>query len=551
MLHCFILKGSFQDSVTLMVLSRDLSALPGVVKASVMMGTPANKDVFRETGLWHDTLDEATPSDVCVIVDCEDAARAAGVLEELKTRLADVAKSRRASGYPVARSWRRARQLVPDAKVALISVAGHYAADVARQALDDGCHVMMFSDNVPVEAEVELKLAARRRGLIVMGPDCGTSVIGGVPLAFANRMPKGPIAVIGASGTGIQEICSQIAARGAGITHAIGLGGRDLSAAVGGISALTAIDFVAADAASRVVVFVSKPPAPEVKARVLAALKLMQRPVVALFLGDRQAARRDGNVHFAQTLDGASALAVDLANVDSQASHQPSAAGLGICGLYTGGTLAAEAAQLLADALGLHADETHAEGYMLRSGGHRVIDLGDDLYTRGRPHPMIDPTLRNEMIRALADEPTYGVLLLDVVLGYGANADPAGVTARAVAEMRAARGGAPITVIATLTGTDQDPQDRASQAAKLEEAGIVIAESTRTAVELALRLVQPPVAGIGAPPPLLAAPPAIVNIGLRGFADELQAGGTNVVHYLWEPIAGGNQRLQRLVAALQ
>ena len=551
MLSCFLLKGSFQDSVTLMVLSRDLSALPEVRKASVMMGTPANKDVFRETGLWHDGLDEATPSDVCVIVDCDAAARAADVLEELKKRLADVARSRRASGYPVARSWRRARQLMPHANVALVSVAGHYATDVARQALEEGCHVMMFSDNVPVEAEVELKDLAGRKGLLVMGPDCGTAVIGGVPLAFANRMPKGPIAVIGASGTGIQEICSQIAARGAGITHAIGLGGRDLSASVGGRSAMTAIDFVRSDAASRVVVFVSKPPAAEVKAKVLAALKEMQRPVVALFLGDRQAARRDGNVHFAHTLDGAAALAVDLANVDSQALQQPLVSGRGICGLYSGGTLAAEAAQLLADALGLKPDETHAEGYMLRSGGHRVIDLGDDIYTRGRPHPMIDPTLRNEMIEALADDPSYGVLLLDVVLGYGANADPAGVTARAVNALRAARKDAPMAVIATLTGTDRDPQDRASQAAKLEEAGILVAESTRTAVELALRLAQPPVTEVGAPAALLAAPPAIVNIGLRGFADELQAGGASVVHYLWEPIAGGNERLQRLVAALQ
>lgn len=554
MLSATLIKGSFQDSVTLMVLSRDLSRAPDVNRVSVMMGTPANQDVFRETGFWHPALQDATPNDLCVVVDADgdDPQVAERVAADLKERLTQLARERRAAGYAVARSWRRARQLLPDANLALVSVAGHYAAEPARQALEAGCHVMMFSDNVSLEQELELKSIARDKGLLVMGPDCGTAIVNKAPLAFANRIPPGPIAVVGASGTGIQELTSQIARLGGGITHALGLGGRDLSERVGGISALMALDMVARDPDSRVVAFVSKPPAAGVRARVFERMRTLGKPVVALFLGERPARRDFGNVHLAGTLDEAAALAVELAAVDAQAARLPNAAGRGVCGLYTGGTLAAEAALLLAESLGLATDDAHAEGFMLRAGGHRIVDLGDDAYTRGRPHPMIDPTLRSDMIRSLAGEPECGVLLLDIVLGFGGHADPAGEAAAAVGAMRAGRGSAPpVVVIATVTGTAGDPQDRASQVGRLEEAGIVVAESVRAAVMLAARAITPVAAGAGEPPALLRAEPAVVNIGLRGFADDLDANAVRVVHQQWEPAAGGNERLQRLVALMQ
>src|SRR5215471_20790819 len=255
MLHAILFKGTFQDSVTLMILSRDLSALPNVKRVSVMMGTPANKDVFRETGLWNDTLAAAAPNDLCIVVDSdeEDAAVVEGGAAQVRERLAKLARGSRKTLYPVARSWRRVRELMPKANLALISVPGQYAAGLARQALEGGCHAMIFSDNVGLDEELELKTMARERGLLVMGPDCGTAIVGGAPLAFANRIPTGPIAVVGASGTGIQEITSQIARLGGGVSHALGLGGRDLSERVGGISALTALGFVAADRESRVI----------------------------------------------------------------------------------------------------------------------------------------------------------------------------------------------------------------------------------------------------------------------------------------------------------
>lgn len=553
MLHARLIKGNFQDSVTLMVLSRDLSALPEVTRVSVMMGTPANKDVFRETGLWHDLLAEATPNDLCIVVDAENAdpAVADAIAARIGERLAELAKGTGKARYPVARSWRRAREMNPKANIALVSVAGQYAHGLAREALEGGLNVMIFSDNVGVDQERDLKTFARDRGLLVMGPDCGTAIVGGAPLAFANRVPAGPIAVVGASGTGIQELTCQIARRGHGITHALGLGGRDLSEAIGGLSAETALDLVAADPATRVVAFVSKPPAPAVRAKLLDRMAKLGKPVVALFLGDRPGRRDFGDVHLARTLDEAAALAVELVEIDALARDLPRPTARGIRGLYTGGTLAGEAAALLAEALDLVPDAAHAEGFMLRSEHHRIVDLGDDVYTRGRPHPMIDPFARNELVVALAKDPDAGVLLVDIVLGFGSHLDPAGELARAVEAMRAARGDAsPITVVATLTGVPDDPQDLAVQSQKLEDAGIVIAGSVRAAVLLALRLLTPSGAATGKPPALLGEPAAVVNIGLRGFADDLAANGVATVHLQWEPAPEGADRLRRLAGSL-
>ncbi len=553
MLHAQLIKGNFQDSVTLMILSRDLSALPEVDRVSVMMGTPANKDVFRETGLWHDLLADATPNDLCIVVDTDDGdpAVVARIADQVRERLANLAKGARKARYPIARSWRRARDLNPKANVTLISVAGQYAHGLAREALDGGMNVMIFSDNVGIDQERDLKTFARDRGLLVMGPDCGTAIVGGAPLAFANRVPTGPIAVVGASGTGIQELTCQIARRGMGISHALGLGGRDLSEAIGGISAETALDLVAADEATRVVTFVSKPPAASVRAKLIEKMERLGKPVVALFLGDRPARRDFGDVHLARTLDDAAALAVELAEIEATAATVAAPSGRGIRGLYTGGTLAGEAALLIAESLDLTPDAAHAEGFMLHTDRHRIIDLGDDVYTRGRPHPMIDPFGRNQMIAALAKDAEAGVLLADVVLGFGSHADPAGELVRAVEEMRAARGdAAPITVVATLTGVADDPQDYAVQAQKLEDAGIHIAASVRAAVLLALRLIAPRREVSAAEPALLSRTPAVVNIGLRGFADDLSTNGVEVVHLQWEPEAEGADRLRRLAASL-
>ncbi|VEB88717.1 membrane protein FdrA [Citrobacter koseri] len=552
MIYAFIKKGSFQDSVSLMIISRKLSEHPEVDQVSVMMGTPANKSMLDSTGFWHDDFADATPNDICVAVRTE--GEQPGILDLIREQLEkELNAMTNASGSShqliKARRWESACQKLPQANLLLVSVAGEYAASVAREGLLANKNVMLFSDNVPLEQEVELKTMARERGLIVMGPDCGTAMIAGSPLAFANVLPEGGIGVIGASGTGIQEVTSQIALHQQGISHAIGLGGRDLSAEVGGISALTALDMLAADDATRVIAFVSKPPSPQVRTRIIAAMQNVGKPVVALFLGRQPEQRREGNVWLANSLSDAAQLAVLLMRVAQQRRIQPEVAGKGIYGLYAGGTLAAEAAMLLSAGLGVPVSESHDQGVMLEAGGHRIVDLGDDSYTLGRPHPMIDPTTRSIEIEKLTAMPTVGVLLLDVVLGYGACADPAGAVVEAIEQVRAKRA-APLVVIATLTGTDADPQGRSGQAEKLREAGIAVVETLEEAVLLAISLTRHQERSIPQAHRALLDGVQVINAGLRSFALDLQSSGTPVVHYQWAPVAGGNARLASLLKQL-
>ena len=552
MIYAFIKKGSFQDSVSLMIISRKLSERPEVDQVSVMMGTPANKAMLDSTGFWHDDFVEATPNDICVAVRTHDEQPEILELirEQLEKELSAIASASGGSQQLLkARRWESACQKLPQANLLLVSVAGEYAASVAKEGLLAGKNVMMFSDNVPLEQEVELKTLAREKGLIVMGPDCGTAMIAGSPLAFANVLPDGGIGVIGASGTGIQEVTSQIALHQQGISHAIGLGGRDLSAEVGGISALTALEMLAADDATRVIAFVSKPPSPQVRTRIINAMQKVGKPVVALFLGNKPEQRREGNVWLANSLSDAAQLAVLLMRVAQQRLIQPEVAGKGIYGLYAGGTLAAEAAMLLSAGLGVPVSESHAAGVMLDAQGHRIVDLGDDSYTLGRPHPMIDPTTRSIEIEKLAAMPDVGVLLLDVVLGYGACADPAGAVVEAVEQVRATRN-APLVTIATLTGTDADPQGRSGQTDILRDAGIAVVETLEEAVLLAISLTHHQDSRPSVEPNPLLDGVQVINAGLHSFALDLQSSGTPVVHYQWAPIAGGNARLASLLKQL-
>lgn len=556
MIHAFIKKGSFQDSVSLMLISRKLSESPNVSEISVMMGTPANKSLLDATGFWHPSFDDATPNDICVAIKTEsaDTAIVDEIAQALDESLKALAQGQQQTGKKLqrVRSWRMAKNKLPNANVVLVSIAGEFAAELADQALDDGCNVMMFSDNVSQADERRLKLKASERGLIVMGPDCGTAYLAGAPLAFSNVAPKGNIGIIGASGTGIQELISQITLAGQGITNAIGLGGRDLTAEIGGISAMTAIELLAADPQSNVIAFVSKPPAKEIRHKVIDKLKAQGKPVVALFLGTKPEIKQDGNLYFTETLDETARVAAMLGCVEKAAALQPQAKGKAISGLYAGGTLAAECAMLLAEKLGLQTDATHDQGMMLNQGGHKIIDLGDDFYTQGKPHPMIDPSTRNQQIADLAQKNDVGVLLLDVVIGYGAQMDSAQTLAKEINALRKKRPShSPIAVIATVTGTEQDPQVRSEQIAYLEDAGIAVMNSLPEAVTLACNIISPPVIAFPQIEQDILQSVSVINAGIRSFADDLQANDIPVVHYQWAPVAGGNKKLANILKKLK
>jgi len=556
MLYATVKRNAYQDSLRLMQVSTALARVAGVNAVSVMMGTPANKEVLRAAGLGADELESAGPSDLVIASDVVDAAVGEALVAKADEMLTHQARASRRSGLPSARSLERAVSILGAPDLALVSIPGEYVASETRRLLDRGIHALIFSDNVSVEDEVALKRAARDRGLLVMGPDCGTASLSGLPIAFANEVHDGSIGLVGASGTGLQAVMVQIDRLGGGVSHAIGLGGRDLGAEVGGISCVQALRALDDDARTRTIVLVSKPPAPAVRDDVISIAETLSKPVVAHLVGDRPPLEVDGNVHYARTLEEAARIAVALAGPRGARDVTLRPEQRWIKALYTGGSLAAEAAALIGAVAG---EGRRGNGYVMRSGGHEVIDLGDDRYTRGRVHPMIDPTLRTERIPAVIADPETAVLLLDVVLGHGSAPDPAGPLAAVIADglARLRAEGRDIAVVASVCGTEGDPQSLSAQTVALERAGVAVLGDNAAATRHALAIVRRAHAKRGpaatTPAPirrLLSAPPRIINIGLREFAVALHERGAKVVHYDWAPVAGGDPRLQALLESL-
>ena len=502
--------GLYQDSVRLMRLSEELAAFPGVSRATVAMATDANRRLLAEAGMLVGEVAGARPDDLVIAVDAADEATAAAALARAEELLVEA--SRPAPGTAARRQARTLRAAVGElggAEVAVVSVAGEYAALEAVHALEAGLHVLLFSDNVDVTAERDLKEEARARGRLLMGPGAGTAILDGVGLGFANAVRRGPIGLVAGSGTGLQEVTVLVHRGGSGISQAIGTGGRDLTEAVGGLTTRAGLEFLAADPATRVMVLLSKPPQRAVADRVLALAREAGKPVVVAFLGGEPATVGGGNLAFAATLEAAAAAALRALGGDGADPFAPAAgaleamaastaAGLApgqrfIRGLYSGGSLCDEALLVLRDGqLGPVRSNAGGDASLRladpwRSEGHALVDLGEEEFTRGRPHPMIDPRLRLERLADEAADPATAVVLLDVVLGHGAHDDPAGALAPGIAAARAAAeaAGRGLAVVAHVCGTDLDPQGLPRQEAALRDAGALVLPTNAQAARLA------------------------------------------------------------------
>lgn len=490
----------YLDSVALMRMSRSLTAMSGVQDAAMMMATPANLEILSNAGLldlsqFTDKNKQTTigPGDLILTVRADSPAIAVSALEEAGNLLSQPQQTSDSRQWQP-RSIRSAVDHYPQANLALISVAGAFAVSEARKAIRRGLHTMIFSDNVPIEDEVQLKQEACELGVLVMGPDCGTCVINGVPLAFANKLPKGDIGIVGASGTGIQEVSCLLADTGAGISHAIGVGGRDMSREVGGISTLMALDALDADDGTRHIIVICKPPAPEVATAVLKRVARSEKTFTICFIGG-QSPTLPSNARGATTLMGAAEDAGKMTVAPGyHENHAPAVTGKGkqghlIRGLFCGGTLCAEAQVICMDA-GLSVSSNAAISGVsstVSDKTHSLIDLGSDEYTQGKPHPMIEPAIRDETIQAALADSSTAVILVDVVLGYGAHADPAGLL---VESLPGGYENSGISIVASVTGTSQDPQVRSAQIAALKKAGIHVASSNAHATSLAISMLE-------------------------------------------------------------
>jgi len=509
-------KDSYFDSVFLMLMSRELKTTPGVVDAIVAMGTDMNLELLGSMGFAAEELAGAGPNDLLIAVDGADPEAVERALAAARQVLGRKKAPAGAGALGAPASLAAAVERVPGTNLAVISLPGAYAVREARKALELGLHVMLFSDNITLEDEIALKGLAREKGLLMMGPDCGTAIINGKPLCFANIVRRGPVGVVGASGTGIQEVTCLVDRAQSGISQAIGTGGRDLkNAKVGGSTMLMAIEALAQDEDTNVIVVLSKPPARAQAALVVEALEQAGKPAVVHFIGLAPEPRAGSVVHFATNLEETAGMAVALAEgrpyqprrfslpeAEIEAILEAETRGMlpaqqYLRGYYTGGTLADEAWILLHQLTGaVHSNNQTDPAFVPpdphRSIGHTVVDLGDDTFTVGRPHPMIDPSTRTDRIMAELDDPGIAVAIVDVVLGYGSHEDPAGALAPALAALKAAargRGGY-LPVLASITGTHKDFQNFAAQKATLEAAGCVVLPSNYQASMLAVRLLE-------------------------------------------------------------
>jgi FdrA protein len=484
--HVKVIANRYADSVKLMGIARGLRGRDGVDGCEMGMGTAANLEVLAARGV---EVSGAGPSDLIVAVkaDSEDIALQALAAAEQELSSGGAASAGGKADREPPRSLESARRRLDDPNVALISVAGEYATLEAHRALSAGMHVFLFSDHVSLEDELALKQRGEELGLLVMGPGCGTAMLGNVGLGFANVVTPGPVGIVAAAGTGAQESACLLDAAGVGVSQIVGVGGRDLSADIGGIMFRQAMHMLADDDETETLLLVSKPPAPEVVASLADDLPAGKR-VVAAFVG-WEGGEAPFEIH--DTLEAAARAAAgtdpeDLSELESAVDDaRERSAGRRLLGLFSGGSLAHEAVTLLEPELGpLEGNVGH--GPDERNGGHAVLDLGEEEYTQGRPHPMVDLDVRLGFLEEAAADENVGCVLLDVVLGHGGHSDPASGLSEAIAA--AAKNA---VVLARVCGTNGDPQDAARQTKILRDAGAIVAPSNAAATRLALRAIAP------------------------------------------------------------
>ncbi len=502
-----IKSGEYYDSVTLMLVSRDASSLPGVIEAAVVMGTKENKSILESSGMLLPEFKDAKDSDLIIAVKSEDEKVAVESLNKIVEMLKK-SKERASTGLEyLPKSIEGALQMMPDANLCLISVAGRYAADVAMDALKRGLHVMIFSDNVPKDKAIEVKKYGYEHDLLVMGPDCGTAIINGAPLGFANVVNRGDIGIVSAAGTGLQEVSSIISNNGGGISQGIGTGGIDVKKEYGALSFMKGIEALRDDPETKVIVLISKPPHPEILEKIGKLTKTINKPIVGILLGaDPEMVKSIGAIP-AATLEEGALLAVSLSKgvpmemfkkeleereeeikkLADELSKKLKPEQKYFRGFFQGGTLTYETEVILKDFIGyvnsnVPLDDKFKLKDSWKSEGHTVIDFGEDEFTVGRPHPQIDFSLRNKRLIEESKLPDVAIFYLDVVIGFGTNPKP---KEDLVPSLKEAKKNSNAIFIVTVCGTNKDPQNKKDLIEGLKEVGAIVFESNASASKLA------------------------------------------------------------------
>jgi len=509
MIHNVVKKNTYFDSVTLMLISSKLSDVAGINQAAIMMGSSQNIALMKDSGVLEEkNIEGITANDLVIGFDAENQEAIDKALSTLDEQLENKNKKSSGSGVKHYKTFNQAEQETDDLNMSVVSIPGRFAKSEVMKSLKKGVHVMLFSDNVSIEDEIAMKDYAIEHDLLMMGPDCGTAIINGVALGFANVINKGNIGITAASGTGLQEVSVIIDKLGGGISQALGTGGRDLKADIDGKMMLFTLDALAEDDETEVIGIVSKPPSESVMKKIVDKAKNIKKPIVACFLGGSLDVFEGTNIIGTTTLEEAAYAMVKTSknktvdtvdnsplavSFDTLLSKVETSEAPYIKGLYTGGTLAYESLLMLHEKLGgIYSNIALDQAFELtkpeKSYEHTILDMGEDYFTDGRPHPMIDPDARADRIVAEANDKQTGIILLDCVLGYGSHEDPSASIVKAVNKVKSSRDD--ITFIASVTGTKNDPQDLVRSQKALEEAGVFVLPTNAQAAKFSLEVLK-------------------------------------------------------------
>lgn len=494
-------KNRYVDSVTLMSIGDKVMSLSGISNAEVQMGTPANTEVLEELG--YVLSSDIKPDDLVFAVT--------GQTQEKIEEAFKFAESLLSGGGTMAgqRKYHDIGDIDLSADpydIAQISLPGEYVLHEAKKALLIGMDLFIFSDNVPLEQELELKELGREMGRLVMGPDCGVGFINGVCLGAGSIMREGSIGIIAASGSGAQEVGSIIEKYGHGISNIIGTGGRDLYPEINGIEMLQAMKLMAEDNNTKVIVLVSKLAGLGVMNKILTEADKIQKAVVAIFLGSEKSLFEGHNVIPAFSLHEAAEKACKLISEDvvdlhlSKKDLQETAQSeysrydsnqKYFRGLFCGGTFTEEALIYLNENLSgvnLNSNLKTRFADKLRdrhiSLGHTILDLGAEDFTSEAPHPVFDPKLRAKRLEKEIGDPETAAILLDFITGPGVAQDPFSLVIETI-KKDMSNTGKHITYIANICGTEQDPQNIRENIRKLKECGVIVTQSNYESIRLA------------------------------------------------------------------
>jgi len=492
-----VLRNLFRDSIQLMRLSEDVKKFDGVDDAVVAMGTDTNRRLLQDLGLLGKESGGAADGDLMISVRMAEGVDADDLMARVQKLVMSPPAASRGEKKLVFHSVRTATEHLGKANLAIISLPGGQAFEPTMELLKNDLNVHLFSDHVPVEQEIRLKSYATSHGLLVLGPGAGTSIIGGVGLGFANSVRKGNVGIVASAGTGIQEVSTMLDGIGLGVSAALGVGGTDLSEEVGGVMTKACLTLLERDVKTKIIMIVAKTPKEKVIQDVMAHVaEATTKPVVACFLGLNLPFNDDSRVRHAKTLHSAVSQVATIEGGDalnrcratlglnfeslSEASRKiASKLSPGqefVRGLYSGGTLAHETLLVFRELVGEPYSNTPlSSGFALddpnRSKANSVVDLGDESFTEGRAHPMIDPTLRRLRITKESKDSAVAAIMLDIVLGYGSAPDPGGALLGAIEDAKRSR---EITFMAHICGTNSDPQPLQEQSEKLSRAGVML-----------------------------------------------------------------------------